>query len=518
MTRDSAYDAVIIGAGPNGLAAAITLARAGYAVRVYEAAVTIGGGSRSREVTLPGFVHDICSAVHPYAVVSPFFRTLPLERYGVEWVYSPAPLAHPLPDGRVGVLERSLDDLEHTLGTDAIAWRHIFAPLIAHWDELADGALGPVRPLHLLRRPAEAFNLAQFGLYALQSVRSLAERSFADAPARALFAGIAAHSMLPLEQAPTAAASVLMVTMAHVAGWPVARGGSQRIVDALAAYLRELGGEIVTGTPIATLDELPPARAILADVTPRQLLALARDQLPAGYARRLARYRYGPGVFKVDYALDGPIPWRNPECERAATVHVGGTLDEIAESERAIWHGAPSERPFVLLAQQSLFDETRAPAGKHTAWAYCHVPAGSTQDMTDRIEAQIERFAPGFRDRILARHTMNAAEMEAYNANYIGGDINGGLANLSQLVTRPFVTPNIANPYATPVKGLYLCSSSTPPGGGVHGLCGYFAARAALRSVFGHRTPGDDASETADVAAIDAGAKEQVYESAAGNG
>ena len=483
-TRD-AYDAVVIGAGPNGLAAAITLARAGHSVIIYEASDTIGGGSRSQKLTLPGFVHDICSAIHPYAVASPFFQTLPLEQYGVEWIYSPAPLAHPLPDGRVAVLERGFGDLDRTLGHDAAVWRRLIAPHVVQWDALVDGALGPIRPLRQLRHPFNSLALARFGLYALQPVRGLAERIFADEPARALLAGIAAHAMLPLERAPTAAAGVLMATMAHVVGWPMAHGGSQRIVDALAAHLRDLGGEIVTGSPIASLNELPPARAVLADVTPRQLLGIARDQLPAHYAQRLARYRYGPGVFKIDFALDGPIPWRNPDCLRAATVHIGGTLSELAASERAVWRGEPLERPFVLLAQQSLFDESRAPAGKHTAWAYCHVPHGSDVDMSARIETQIERFAPGFRERILARHTMTASEMEGYNPNYIGGDINGGLADLAQLFTRPIITPNIANPYATPVKGLYLCSSSTPPGGGVHGLCGYFAASAALRDVFG---------------------------------
>jgi phytoene dehydrogenase-like protein len=487
MASRTQYDAAVIGSGPNGLAAAITLARAGHSVIVYEGADQIGGGCRSKELTLPGFVHDVCSAIHPYGVASPFFQTLPLERFGVEWIHSPAPLAHPLPDGRVAVLERSLDDMDSTLGPDAAAWHQLFKPMIEHWDAIADGALGPLRPVHQLQHPMASLPLARFGLYALLSARGLAERRFADAPARALFAGIAAHAMLPLEQPPSAAAGILMATLAHVVGWPLARGGSQRIMDALADYLRELGGEIVTSTPISSLDELPPTRAILADVTPRQLLHMAGDRLPPGYAHRLSRYRYGPGVFKIDFALGGPIPWQNPECARAATVHVGGTLPEIAAAERGVWRWTTPERPFVLLAQQSLFDESRAPEGKHTAWAYCHVPSGSDVDMSERIEVQIERFAPGFRDLILARHTMSPVQLQAYNPNYVGGDINGGVPDLFQLLTRPMLTPNVANPYQTPAPGLYLCSASTPPGGGVHGLGGYFAACAALRTVFGQR-------------------------------
>jgi len=483
------YDALIIGAGPNGLAAGITLARAGHSVVLYEAAEQIGGGCRSKELTLTGFVHDVCSAIHPYGVASPFFQTLPLDRYGVEWVHSPVPLAHPLPGGRAAVLERSLDDLP-TLGHDAIAWRRLFAPEVAHWEAIADGALGPLRPLHQMMHPVRSICLARFGVYALRSASGLAEHLFAGEPARALIGGIAAHSMLPLECRPTAAAGVLMGTMAHAIGWPLARGGSQRVVDALAAYLRDLGGEIVTGSPVTSLSGLPRTRAILADITPRQLLAIAGDVLPVRYQAQLARYRYGPGVFKADYALDGPVPWLNAELHRAATIHVGGILPEIAASERAVWRGEHAERPFVLVAQQSLFDPTRAPEGKHILWAYCHVPSGSDVDMTERVEAQIERFAPGFRDRILARHTMTAAQMQAYNANYVGGDINGGVFDLSQLFTRPVITPNIANPYATPVPGLYLCSSATPPGGGVHGLCGFFAAQAALRDIFGRKTGG----------------------------
>ncbi len=480
-TSVRSYDAAVIGAGPNGLSAAITLARKGYSVAVYEAAAEVGGGCRSAALTLPGYTHDVCAAIHPYGIASPFFRSLPLERYGVEWIHAPAPLAHPLPDGRVAVLERSLDAMGRSLGADARAWQRLFAPGVEHWETILDGALGPLRPLRQMQHPLPSLRLARFGAYALQSAQRVVERLFHDDPARALFGGIAAHSMLPLDQAPTAVAALLMGTLGHVAGWPMARGGSQRLVDALAAHLRALGGEIVTGTPITTLDELPPASVILADITPRQLLQIADERLPAGYRAQLQRYRYGPGVFKLDLALDGPIPWANPECARAATIHLGGAFEEIAASERAVWAGMTEQRPFVLLAQQSLFDDSRAPQGRHTAWAYCHVPAGSDDDMTERIERQIERFAPGFRERVLARHSFTARQMHAYNANYIGGDINGGVQDLFQLFTRPALTANIANPYATPVDGLYLCSSSTPPGGGVHGMCGYFAASAAER-------------------------------------
>jgi phytoene dehydrogenase-like protein len=487
-TSARTYDATVIGAGPNGLAAAITLARQGHRVVVYEAASEIGGGCRSKALTLPGYTHDVCAAIHPYGLASPFFQSLPLERYGVEWVHAPAPLAHPLPDGRVATLERSLDAMGHSLGgVDAAAWRRLFEPGVQHWEAILDGALGPLRPWRQMRRPLPSLRLARFGAYALQSAQRVAERLFQDDPARALFGGIAAHSMLPLDQPPTAVAALLMATLGHVAGWPMARGGSQRLVDALAAYLRDLGGEIITDAPITTLDVLPPTGAILADVTPRQLLAIAGERLPAGYRAQLQRYRYGPGVFKLDLALDGPIPWANPECARAATVHLGGALDELAVSERAVWAGTTAERPFVLLAQQSLFDPTRAPQGRHTVWAYCHVPSGSDEDMTERIERQIEQFAPGFRSHILARHSFTATQMHTYNANYVGGDINGGVQDLFQLFTRPALTLNISNPYATPVDGLYLCSSSTPPGGGVHGMCGYFAASAAARFLAGQR-------------------------------
>lgn len=468
------YDAVIIGSGPNGLAAAITLARTGRSVIVFEAKDTIGGGSRSKELTLPGFVHDVCSAIHPLGIASPFMRSLPLEQYGLEWIHSPAQMAHPFDDGSAAVLYKSIGETSATLDNDAAAYQQHIAPLVAHWDTIAEAFLGPLRPVTMIRHP---FALAGFGLAAIRSARSLAEAWFKGKHARALFAGLSAHSMLPLEQAPSAAFGLMLGLSGHVGGWPFPRGGSQHIVDAMADYLRSLGGKIVTGVDVQSLEMLPLARAYLFDVTPRQLLRIASNHLPTGYQRQLQHYRYGPGVFKLDYALDGPIPWKAPECTLAGTVHLGGTLSAIAESERAVTHGTNPEKPYVLVAQQSLFDATRAPEGKQTAWAYCHVPNGSDFDMTERIEAQIERFAPGFRDRILARHALSPHDLEQYNANYIGGDINGGVQDFLQLFTRPTVR---ISPYTTPNRHIYLCSSSTPPGGGVHGMCGYYAALAAL--------------------------------------
>jgi phytoene dehydrogenase-like protein len=467
-----AYDAIVIGSGPNGLAAAVTLARAGRSVLVYEAQETIGGGVRSAALTLPGFVHDVCSSIHPLAVASPFFRSLPLSEYGLEWVYSPAALAHPFDDGTAALLERAIEETASTLGKDAAAYQQLMTPLVASWDRLEEAVLGP------LRAPRHPLALLRFSWRALRSARGVADRWFAEEPARGFFAGLAAHAIMPLERLPSAAFGLMLGMLGHIVGWPFPRGGAQRISEALAAYLRTLGGEIRTGTPIASLDELPAAGAVLCDVTPRQLLQIAGHRLPGRYRRQLQRYRYGPAAFKVDWALAGPIPWIASACARAATVHVGGTLAEIAASERAAWQGRPTEHPFVLVAQHSLFDPTRAPPGQHTAWAYCHVPHGSPVDMTDRIERQIERFAPGFRERILARSVLPPAGLERYNPNYVGGDINGGVQDLWQLFTRP--TMRLV-PYATAARGLYICSSSTPPGGGVHGLCGYFAAHAALR-------------------------------------
>jgi phytoene dehydrogenase-like protein len=469
------YDAVVVGSGPNGLSAAITIARSGHSVLVLEAEDTIGGGTRSAELTMPGFVHDICSAVHPLGVSSPFFQSLPLKEYGLEWIQPPIPLAHPFLDGTAAVLERSLDATAESLGReDADAYRKLISPIVENWPELIMDALGP------LRLPSHPLVMMRFGLSAIRSARGLARSTFRGRNARALFAGIAAHSTLPLEETLTASFSLVLDSAAHAVGWPIAKGGSQNIANALAGYLRALGGEITTGCRVSSLHDLPPARAILLDVTPRQLLQIAGDKLPLDYFRKLQHFRYGPGTFKVDWALESPIPWQASECLRAGTIHVGGTLDEISESEDTVWMGRCPERPYVLLAQQSQWDPSRAPEGRQTAWGYCHVPNGSTFDMTARIEAQIERFAPGFRDIIIGRNVMPPAALEAHNANYIGGDINGGLQDLHQFFTRPVAR---LTPYSTPVRGLYLCSSSTPPGGAVHGMCGYYAATAALRQV-----------------------------------
>jgi phytoene dehydrogenase-like protein len=468
----SRYDGVVVGSGPNGLAAAITLAREGLSVLVIEAASTIGGGTRTAPLTLPGFVHDVCSAVHPFAVASPFLKTLPLSEYGLDLIHPAAPLAHPLDDGTTAMLERSIDETVRSLGPDGTPYRRLMEPLVADSDILFAELLGP------LGLPGHPIAAARFGLKAIQPATKLARWWFRGPQARALFAGLAAHAILPLDWWTTAAIGLVLGIAGHTVGWPIVRGGSQGIAESMAAYLRSLGGEVVTGWRVESVDELPEAGAVLLDLTPSQVIAMAGHRLPGHYVRALERYRYGAGVFKLDWALSGPIPWTSPDCARAGTVHLGGTMEEVAASESAIGQGEHPERPFVLLAQPSLFDPTRAPSGHHTAWGYCHVPNGSTVDMTDRIEAQVERFAPGFRERIVARHVMAPRDFQSYNANYIGGDINGGAQDLRQLFTRPVAR---IVPYSTPLPWLYLCSSSTPPGGGVHGLCGYHAARAALR-------------------------------------
>ena len=466
-------DAAVVGSGPNGLSAAIELARKGHSVTVYEANDTIGGGCRSTELTLPGFVHDLCSAFHPLGAASPFFRELDLSREGLEWIEPPAALAHPLDDGTAVVLERSIDATAANLGADAQVYRRLIAPLVPKWDALAADALRP-----LIRIPRHPLVMARLGVPGVLSARLLARIAFSGVRARALFAGLAAHSVLPLDAPLTASFALMFAVATHVANWPFPRGGSQRITDALVARLRSLGGAIETGHPVRSLEQLDTARAYLCDVTPRQLDAMAGWRLSDRYRGQLRTFRYGPGVFKLDYAIDGPIPWRAKDCLRAGTVHLGGTLDEIAASEAQIARGTPAERPFILVGQQSLFDPSRAPSGKHTVWAYCHIPNGSTFDMTERMEAQIERFAPGFRDRVLARSVMGPAEIHRHNENYIGGDIGGGANTFFQFMTRPFFR---LDPYATSARDIYLCSSSTPPGGGVHGMCGYHAARSALR-------------------------------------
>jgi phytoene dehydrogenase-like protein len=476
---DTTYDAVVVGSGPNGLAAAIAMQQAGLAVLLLEGKRELGGGLRTAELTLPGFRHDICSAIHPLAVASPFFRTLPLAQYGLNFITPPVAAAHPFDDGTAAAALPSLAETAAQLGPDVGAYQRLLAPLLSSWPQLLPEALAP---LHIPRHPLD---LARFGLSALLPATVLARR-FHGEKAKGLFAGMAAHAIQPLSNVATSAIGLVLLLAAHRQGWPLAEGGSQAIADALAAHFRALGGRIETGTYVRSLDQLPPARVTLLDVTPRQLLQLAGHRLSNIYQWQLRRYRYGLGSFKVDWALAEPIPWAAPECARAGTVHLGGTLAEIAAGEQATARGQHPARPYVLLAQQSPFDPSRAPAGRHTAWAYCHVPSGSPRDMTAAIEAQVERFAPGFRERILARHTFNPAQMEDYNPNYIGGDINGGLLDIRQLFTRPVLR---ASPYRTSLRGLYLCSSSTPPGGGVHGMCGYWAARRALRDVFGLAAP-----------------------------
>jgi phytoene dehydrogenase-like protein len=469
-------DAIIVGSGPNGLTAAIVLARAGLNVSIYEAKETLGGGARTLELTLPGFRHDVCSAIHPMSVVSPFLKKLPLAEHGLEWAYSPSAVAHPLDDGTAAILVQSVDATAEHLGEDAKAYRTLMSTLAKHATELYDEILRPIRLI-----PHHPLLMARFGLVGLQPATRIAKR-FRTEKARALFAGAAAHSILPLTHAGSTSFGLALMLAGHATGWPAAKGGSQSIIDAMASYLRTLGCTFETNRRVRSMRDIPQARAVIFDVTPRQLAEIAGDELSSRYVRKLRKFRYGPGVFKVDWALDGPIPWKAAECAKSATVHVGGTFEEIVESEYAMSHGRTAEKPFILVAQQSVFDSTRVPVGKHTGWGYCHVPNGSTEDMTERIERQIERFAPGFRDRILARHTINTAQYEDYNPNVIGGDIAGGANTMQQFLARPFPS---RDPYATPNERIFMCSSSTPPGGGVHGMCGYWAAQSALRRAFG---------------------------------
>jgi len=473
VIRTGEYDAVVIGSGPNGLAAAITMAHHGKSVAVFEANQDIGGGVRSAELTWPGFVHDTCSAVYPLAIGSPLFRSLPLARHGLEWVESPAALAHPFDDDTAVTVERSLNSTAAALGSDAASYKRLFRPLVQGWNELALDLLAPPR------WPRHPVTLARFGARAIQPASVLAKYYFRHSRTRALFAGLAAHSMLPLGKLGSGAFGLVLGSSAHALGWPIVRGGARRLTESLVSYFISLGGVIFTNRPIEDLRELPSSRVVLCDVTPRQLLKIAPGKLSAAYEKKLRRYRYGMGAFKIDWALSAPVPWAAKECSVAATVHLGGELSEIALSESIAWRGGIAERPFVLVVQPSLFDPSRAPAGSHTLWAYCHVAHNSAFDMTERIESQIERFAPGFRDVIVARSVAPPAELQLRNANLVGGDINGGAATIGQLLLRP-----TSSLYGTGTKGLYLCSASTPPGGGVHGMCGYFAARRALDEMF----------------------------------
>jgi phytoene dehydrogenase-like protein len=469
------YDAIVIGAGPNGLSAAIQLARHGLSVCIFESNKQIGGGARSEQLTLPNFIHDVCSAVHPMGCVSPFFNTLPLREHGLEWIESPLALAHPFDDEPAAFLSKSIQQTAENLERDKQSYLDLIGPFVNNTETLLTEILKP------LRIPKHPFLMARFGLAAMRSASDLANSKFKTPRGKAIFSGCAAHSMVALNKIATASFGISLAIVAHLVGWPIIKGGSQKVIDCLQKYFTSLGGEIETGRKIESIKSLPAARAILMALTPKQVATVAGYQLPQKFRDRLLKYRYGPGIFKIDWALDGPIPWKDPACSRSATLHLGSTFDEILQSESDAWNGKISSKPFVILAQPSLFDSTRAPAGKHTGWAYCHVPHGSDLDMIEAIENQVERFAPGFKDLILARHTFNSTQLHQHNENIIGGDIGGGANNFMQFIARPVFK---WDPYSTPNSRIFICSSSTPPGGGVHGMCGYNAANSVLEKVF----------------------------------
>lgn len=474
------YDAIVIGSGPNGFAAAITLQRAGLSVLLIEGKEILGGGVRSGELTLPGFIHDICSAVYPLGEDSPVFKPLHLEEFGLEYLQPKYAIAHPFDDGSSVAISSSIDETADQLGKDADKYQQIFSPLVKAWPSIRSAFVGP------LHWSAYSKVKAKFAVEAITSASFFAKHKFDTHQAQALFAGMAAHSILPLNSPTSSSIALVLNTVAHINSWPLPKGGSQQITNALAAFFKKSGGEIQTGNVVTSLEQLPPSKLILLDVTPSQLLSIAGDQFSRLYKWQLQNYKYGAGIFKIDWALSQPVPFINDKCKKAATIHIGGSFEEIYTSEHVISKNRISENPFVLFVQPGVVDASRAPEGKQTAWAYCHVPNGSTKDISEIIEKQVERFAPGFRDCILARHTMNTEDVQAYNPNYIGGDINGGAATIGQLFTRPVLR---LSPYRTSAKGMYVCSSSTPPGGGVHGVCGYYAARRALKDEFNIRLP-----------------------------
>lgn len=474
--KNSEYDAVVIGSGPNGLSAAVRLSQEGLNVLVLEAKSTIGGGTRTQEITEPGFLHDICAGVLPTTAGSPFLNTLNLNQYGLEFIYPDLPYAHPLDHGEAVAVYRSLEKTMAHLAADGKNYEHLFSEFIDHWKFLTEDIYGT------LRFPYHPLLMARFGWYGALSAKLLSNSMFKLARTKALFAGCAAHSILPLNRAFTASFGLVLGSSAHTVGWPIAKGGSASVTNALAELLKSQGGSIQTNYEVNSLSDIPEAKAILFDLTPHQIVEIADDQLPSRYKKSLQNYQYGPGSFKVDWALTEPVPWENEDCKKAGTLHLGGTFEEIAEAEQAVWEGKHHDKPYILLSQPSLFDDTRAPEGKHTLWAYCHVPNGSEKDMTEVIENQIERFAPGFKETIISKSTMNTKQFESYNANYLGGDINGGAQFFNQLFGRPVLK---WDPYKIPENSMYICSSSTPPGGGVHGMCGYNAAQSVLKNEFG---------------------------------